>query len=457
MRSDIKKPVWLGSCAAGLALCAVLNQGVLHPLWVRNYAPKNLSMASGLAPDQMLLAVAGFREMVASILWVRADTYFDQGNYDAVLPIIRMVTWLDPKQIDVYSTGMWHIGYNFTDEQSRSDRRYLPSALALGAEGAKNNDETYEMYFETGWMWFHKINDQYENAVTWFERAGEKSDIPPARRNMLISAYQRSGQLDKALKLYYDQLNKAELAMKASQGQVTDFTARQQRDTVEKNLDVFLVRMSQRGNFKADGTATELYDTQPPFDVGFGTEVSVVAPAVLRVRATWNVRPIGTRIRVILRDADYPNGTDAGMDFSVSDSVNLDPPKNLTFMQDELFIRNRRADKKMDMSRDPTMYTFSKEKYYLDFYYNPRSAPPHIQDRFGFLGEGMTDKSYLNTTARKGERVIFHRMELTRDMLKREGEWIDKMPILRTPNFVEGSATRNAEEELIKVPGLLNK
>ena len=50
--------------------------------------------------------MAGFREMVAGILWVRADSFFDSGNYDAILPIIRLVTWVDPKEIDVDPTVM---------------------------------------------------------------------------------------------------------------------------------------------------------------------------------------------------------------------------------------------------------------------------------------------------------------------------------------------------------------
>jgi len=77
---------------------------------------------------------------------------FDSGNYDAILPIIRLVTILDPHQIDVYATGMWHIGYNFTDEEQRSGPSLIwPTALALGAEGFEAETRgLYELYFETG-------------------------------------------------------------------------------------------------------------------------------------------------------------------------------------------------------------------------------------------------------------------------------------------------------------------
>ncbi|MCG9894096.1 MAG: hypothetical protein MH204_01300, partial [Fimbriimonadaceae bacterium] len=191
-----KAPLLYGAMAA----CA-LFQGLMHtfavmPTWTKQYAPPG-NIRSGLSPDQLLATLFGFRELVAGILWVQADSFFDQGRYDAVLPIIRLVTWLDPRQIDVYATGMWHIGYNFTDEESRSDRRYIPSALALGKEGARNNPQTYELFFETGWLWYHKVDDDYNQAVRWFEQAIERPDMLEARRNLLANAYKRNGQIDR--------------------------------------------------------------------------------------------------------------------------------------------------------------------------------------------------------------------------------------------------------------------
>src|SRR5687768_5374204 len=178
-----RSPIALTLLAVFLFAQFAVSRYSLHDKWRENYMPKTASIQStGLDPGQLLAAMAGFREMIAGILWVRADSFFDTGNYDAILPIIRLVTWLDPKNIDVYATGMWHIGYNFTDEEQRSDRRYIKPAVALGKEGAANNPTTYEMFFETGWMWFHKIDDDYEQAVRWFTEAEKREDMLPARK-----------------------------------------------------------------------------------------------------------------------------------------------------------------------------------------------------------------------------------------------------------------------------------
>ncbi|MBL8087757.1 MAG: hypothetical protein JNM85_06770 [Chthonomonas sp.] len=444
-----------------LAAVLFVGQGLIHnyvvqPRWAKDYAPKQTGIAEGLSPDQLLAALAGFREMIAGILWVRADSFFDTGNYDAILPIVRLVTWLDPSQIDVYATGMWHIGYNFTDEEQRSDRRYLPSALALGMEGAKNNPATYEMYFETGWMWYHKIEDDFDQSVNWFEQAGTKQDMLPARRNVLANAYMKAGKIDRALDYYYSLLDKAELALKNDKD---NFQNRTNRDTIENNIDTMLVRMSQRGWFTRNNPAENPIpaDTQPPFETGFSVRATVVEAKVIQFEGTWNVLPVGTRIRAILRDEDYPNAYPGSVHWEKdATTVNLDPPRDRTFMQEQLYVRNRQFLKKVDMSKDPTMYPMSRDKYVLEFYYSARNAPPHIQDKFGWNGEGFTDKNFLNLDARPGVRVMYTSFTMTRDQLLRRGEWAEKTPVIQTPNFVELNRS-NLNKDIINVPGLLSE
>lgn len=439
----------LAALAVGVLGAGAIN-GAMLPIWRKNFAPKTADY-SGLSPDQLLFAFAGFRELIAGILWVRADSYFSEGNYDAILPIVRLVTLLDPHQIDVYATGMWHIGYNFTDEGSRSDRRYIPTALALGMEGARNNDYTYEMFYEVGWLWFHKIDDFYENSVYWMEEANGYDDMIPARRNILNNCYQRNGEVDKALDYAYGLLDRAEETIKKSPG----FSERQNRDTIEGNLDNLLVRMSQRGYFAKGAPDRNLgiYDTDNPFDVGFSARVTVVAPKVIVVQGTWGVQPVGTRIRFVLRDENYPNALPAGMKWDQGSQVELTPPKDRTFLQDQLFVRNQSFNRKIDMSRDLTMYPFVDDKYTVEFYYNPRSAAIHIQDKFGWSGEGMADKNFLNDQIRPGQRVVFTTLALTRDQILRRGEWENKVPDVQTKNY-RGIKAPSSGSDLITVPNL---
>lgn len=453
-------PVLLSVAAIALVGQALLQSVFVFPKWSKDYAPQKGSMenSGALDPDQFLFALIGFRELIAGILWVRADSFFETGNYDAILPIVRLVTILDPHQLDVYATGMWHIGYNFTDEEQRSDRRYIPSALALGKEGAKNNPNTYEMYFETGWMWYHKIDDYYDNAVEWFTTARTKPDMLEARKNLLAKADERAGEIDQEKDLYADLYNEA---VEKFDDDKTVYQSRQNRDTIEGNLDNHLVRMVDRGYVAGkEHRSLAPYSVSPPFDVGFSVKATVVEPRVIRFEGTWNVLPVGTRIRAVLKDAEFPKGDNipkslpAAMDWDSQKSVMLDPPKELTFMQEQLFVRNRKFNKKVDMSKDPTMYPFTTDKYVLEFFYNPRSAPPHIQDKFSWNGEGMTDKNFLDVNdARPDQRVIYTTLNLTKDQLLRRGEWRDKVPVVMTKNFKD-VGSQATDDVIIDIPSL---
>jgi hypothetical protein len=184
--------------------------------------------------------------------------------------------------------------------------------------------------------------------------------------------------------------------------------------------------------------------------------VTVTEARVLRFEGTWNVLPVGTRIRAVLRDADFPNAKPAGMEWDFSNDVNLDPPRDKTFMQEQLFVRNQRFNKKVDMSKDPTMYPFTSKDYVIEFYYNPRSAPPHIQDKFSWNGEGFTDKNFLNTQVREGQRVMYTSVKISKDQLLRRGDWREKVPVIKTGNYLDkdGKAYNQADQVTIDLPSL---
>ena len=50
--------------------------------------------------------------------------------------------------------------------------------------------------------------------------------------------------------------------------------------------------------------------------------------------------------------------------------------------------------RKIDMSQDPDMYSFTAPKYTVTVWFdpsNPNDCPINVQDRIGWLGQGMTD------------------------------------------------------------------
>lgn len=363
---------------AALLIGQAALQYNIFPLWQKNYAPKQ-STPIGLSPEQLLLAFAGFREFMAGVLWVQADGFFHSGNYDAILPMLRLVTWLDPHQVDIYSTGAWHMAYNFTDESQRSDRRYIVPALKFLEEGIQNNPTIWDLYFEMGWTYYHKVQDP-ASATQWLAQANEFEKMITARRHILAHAYEKSGQLQKSVDTWVDLVDRAEEEYRKKPD---NWEAQIERDTTRNNLEQMLIRIVRRYGDQPE--------TQPPVNLNFDATVKVVRPRVILVEGKLGIPTIGTRVDVIVKN----KGHNMEYDPAKLQTFSFEVDKDLTYMQDTLAVRESKFRRELDMSKDPKMYPFTADEYEVVISYNPRFSSPHVQDRLGWLGEGMTDDNYL--------------------------------------------------------------
>jgi hypothetical protein len=379
--------------------------------------------ASHLPIEFALGAMTGFREAVAGLLWVRTDEFFHNGDYEAITPMIRIITWLDPHQTDVYQTGAWHMDYNFTDASQRSDRRYIPLSLALMREGIQNNDNIPDLYSDLAFThYFRKIGD-FPNAEVWFRKGQDMvaglrqvSDAHPKDPDLkeqaddaatsvvtighgLAHALEAEGKIPEAIAQW-------QYCVQAHQKNLATDLGKQFGEASSMNVAARQLReMEMRQQWRAR-------DTKVPEDVHFSAQLVRVAPKIFVVKGTMNVigatqftletgqatwGPVdGCRVEVRLQDAGYKMPDIKS--FSLS-SLNLDP--SITIMQDAVSVRKGKFERKMDMSQDPTMYSFTAPKYTVTLWFNPSNpndCPPNAQDRIGWLGQGMTDAHYLDTS-----------------------------------------------------------
>jgi hypothetical protein len=372
-------------------------------------------------------AVIGFREAVAGLLWVRTDEFFDEGNYDAIVPMVRIITWLDPHNLDVYQTGAWHLDYNFTDSEQRSDRRYIPFSLALSKEGVANNPTITDLYADLAFTHYMRKIEDFPASVEWYNKAMNLTRKDPVTGKVmpvqwdptivghgLAHAYQACGDTTDeiaawqkcadVLKPYY---------LKNTQ----DSQMQQAYSTTLKNLNELKMRIKWRKTM-----------TQPPVNLHFSAKLIRIAPMVFVVQGTMNTigatafdletgdhtglpnatKPSpgehtwglvdGARVEFRLQDADYvmPNNVAFGLNFA--------PPRNITILQDSASVQGGKFKRQFDMSKDHTgddaMYSFYAPKYTFTLWFNPgnpNDCPPNLSDRLGWIGEGMTDDKYLYT------------------------------------------------------------
>ena len=391
--------------------------------------PSNLMLE---LPSQMIAAtMIGLKEVVAGLLWVRADDFFHQGNFDAIVPLVRIITWLDPHQLDVYTTGAWHLDYNFVDSSERSDRRYIPASIALLEEGVKNNPQTFDLYFELGWVHYYQKIKDYEKAAYWIEKArhhyaieadtGKRTDHPGWVDRMLAHAYEKAGNIEMAKKVRREAIRYGEYLVKKHPG---DWTYSPDVDRAVAALDLTIMREEWRKT-----------GTKPVIDVEFNPIVKRVAPKVLEISGTiklispqdylaaWpNDRPgfvldrirdyganswlNGSRIDIELADRDYRTPR--------LKSFTWDIDKKATILVDSVYVGDGKFKLTLDMSKDPNIYSFHGDKYRLILDFDPLKSPDYIQDRIGWFGEGITDKHYLDMKTRPGVRRIRKVYELRR-------------------------------------------
>ncbi len=424
MLPNSRRPVLL-IVALLLFVPVALLQHVIDPQRAQ-YEPnqgKTGTAASKLPIEFALGALVGFREAVAGLLWVRTDDFFHEGNYDAITPMIRIITWLDPHQVDVYETGAWHMDYNFTDSSQRSDRRYIPLSIALMQEGIANNPNVADMYSDFAFTHFFRKIADFPRAAEVFGQGQEmveslkrqaaaapndrdaQTEANKARTSVntlshgLAHALEAEGRIPDAIRQWQYCVAQHEANVAAGIGK--DYGEASSLTVAKKQLFEMQMRAKWRPR-----------DTQNPVPMHFTAQVVRVAPKVFVVKGTldaigsqnfvletgqrtWGPAD-GCRIEVRVQDAGYKMPVLSS--FSLS-SININP--ETTIMQDAVSVRGGKWEKKIDMSQDPVMYSFTAPKYEVTFWFNPGNPnddPLNVQDRIGWHGEGMTDAKYLDTS-----------------------------------------------------------
>jgi tetratricopeptide (TPR) repeat protein len=238
-----------------------------------------------LPVEYSLAALSGFRQVIAGLLWVRTDSFFHSGNYDAILPMLRLITWLDPNWMDVYATGAWHLMYNFTDTDQRSDRRYLAPGISLLNEGIANNATVYDLYKEKGWNLYDKIKDYGAAAEAY--RAGQQAD-PKHDINqvehLLAHCLERAGDPKTALVAWQDAIDKHKAAMDAAKGTKGQEDAESRNRSGYKNSQSNLRIMKVRLYCRERDIAR-----LGPVDTDFSVKVTRIRPRVLKIEGDWNL------------------------------------------------------------------------------------------------------------------------------------------------------------------------
>lgn len=477
MRDPRQRRAVLALMAGCLVASAVLSE-VLRPGHTQ-YLAASRAMQVGNSQDvevqksvlrdtpfsALVPTLFGVREVMASLMWVRADDYFHKGEYRPIISMVRQITAIDPHQVDVYATGAWHMAYNFMD------KRLIDDGVDFLQEGCKNNDTIYDLFFELGYMHYDKTKN-FPEAVAAYRTSSEKgrtTGIPYAPayvRHQLAHAMEKMGDIDMCVDQWRKNVEKSEELVSEHKEQemgaagANTAAARHNLYITERRRNERLAAVAERNKdqagalklwqanvtlaedwlkvFPGHGDVTKdltvarnnvdrvragKLNANNPSNMDLKVTIKRVAPKKLAITGSIDVLNL-SRVDILFRDKDYAERAKRGFDFKMNECTLESERVSVNKGQFKYLLNLDRDPAEMD--RAPTeVYPLKSRQYEVVVAFNPRLQAAFIQDRYGWNGEGLTGpKGQLvedNTRAGKlnGKsyplRLIQRTFPLTRD------------------------------------------
>lgn len=118
------------------------------------------------------VALGSFRGILADLLWLRATSLQDKGNYFEMVQLATWITELQPKFAGAAAYLAWNMAYNISVTcSSFADRwRWVQSGIKLLRDRAiEYNPNDPVLYKELGWIFQHKIGNVLDDANLYYK------------------------------------------------------------------------------------------------------------------------------------------------------------------------------------------------------------------------------------------------------------------------------------------------
>ncbi len=118
------------------------------------------------------MAMGSFRGLLADLLWLRAASLQDQGNYFEMVQLASWITKLQPRFSGATAYLAWNMAYNISVTCSEfEDRwRWINRGIELiRDEALEYNPSDPMLYKELGWIYQHKIGNVLDDANLYYK------------------------------------------------------------------------------------------------------------------------------------------------------------------------------------------------------------------------------------------------------------------------------------------------
>ncbi len=156
---------WLRQAAviAAFLACIAGSQALLDPY--RPLVNDESNVPFSMAAVVVRSFVGQVRGLLADFLWLRVDEYQHrrrivggdllEADDEALMPLVRLITWLNPHFVDAYALGGQWLAFHF-------DRPI--QSTAFYEEGIRNNPQSFDLLNGAAWVYWRFQHD-YKTAA----------------------------------------------------------------------------------------------------------------------------------------------------------------------------------------------------------------------------------------------------------------------------------------------------
>ena len=180
----------LSGVVAGAVIIAGKQSGAPHRMRLQNAAAVavHTPVAENRTEAESETQVDGMSLDTENALINRTDFYWHHGDYPRIIALDRVVTEIDPQNIDVYGTGGWLM-------ESDGDNVDAEAYYALGMQ---RNPTSSDAAFALALFYYNTLRE-YKKAEQVLTRSVRDPDAGVLDWKMLAHTYEAEGNYDKAV------------------------------------------------------------------------------------------------------------------------------------------------------------------------------------------------------------------------------------------------------------------
>jgi hypothetical protein len=114
-----------------------------------------------------LFLLGGFRGVAANYLWLNAEEYKREHDWDKLKTTVEWITKLQPHFLAVWTFQGWNLAYNVSVEWDAPEDKYtwIKAGIKFIQEGVSKNRKSPDLLWDTAWGYYHKLGFSDESII----------------------------------------------------------------------------------------------------------------------------------------------------------------------------------------------------------------------------------------------------------------------------------------------------